>query len=288
MPMQLDIFEHSHNVMLNNTLVEAWLRHDLPGVQQGIAVLREAFPTHVELPSHDHLLQQLHRFVLDLQPEKLVFCQSQLREQILPLAEKLLGQHKIKHWAQPLWQALAEVALPLPYDPKHPECHAAAFLLAANEIGQARQAVSSIPAWRRIPQPLAWMTRIELLVSTPEIWWPLLAEAAWLAPEAFDKQLRDVSAAVNPLITHFSNQFENNGEDHDLNWFPAWLLIHHPEIRELLRPAEPNAGIPAQAFSLLLDLLHLERTGQQAGLMAERAKLRTLAPDIFTDYMRSR
>ena len=288
MPIQLDIFEHSRDVMLNNAVVEAWLRHDLPAVQQGIALLREEFPAHVDLPQHDRLRQQLHRFALGLQPGKLSLRQTQLREQILPLAESLLGWHHRDRWTRPLWRALAEVALPLPYDPRRPECHATAFWLAANEIAEARRAVSSIPSWRRIPQPLVWMTRIELLASSPEVWWPLLAESAWLAPEAFASQLRNVSGTVDALIARFSREFENSSEFHDLNWFPAWLLIHQPKIRQLLRPAEPNPSDPARAFSLLLNLLHLERTGQQAGLIAQRAKLRALAPDIFADYMRSR
>ena len=38
----------------------------------------------------------------------------------------------------------------------------------------------------------------------------------------------------------------------------------------------------------LLELLHLEKTGQHAGLMILRGKLRALAPDIFAIYMRSR
>ncbi len=288
MPMQLDIFEHSRDVMLNNAVVEAWLRHDLPAVEQGIALLREECPAHVDLPRHVRLLEQVHRFAVDSQPGEPTSRHRQLRERILPLAEDLLGRNRCERWTRPLWLALAKVAQPLPYDPRHPEQHAAVFLLAANEIAEARRAVNSIPSWRRIPHPLAWMTRIEMAVSPPEVWWPLLAESAWLAPEACESQLRNVSGTVRPLIVRFSGEFENNGEFHDLNWFPAWLLIHQPDIRELLRPAEPNASPPARAFSLLLDLLHLERTGQQAGLISRRAELRVLAPDIFADYMRNR
>lgn len=95
-------------------------------------------------------------------------------------------------------------------------------------------------------------------------------------------------AGVEHLGKQFLAAFENNGEYHDLAWFPAWLLIHRSELRELLRRAQPAQNDPARAFALLLDLLHLEKTGQQADLIPQRAKLRALAPDVFADYMRSR
>ena len=132
------------------------------------------------------------------------------------------------------------------------------------------------------------MSEIEIKQGTPEPWCPLLVELAWLAPVRLESLLLPPPAEVNRQKARFLATFENNGEHHDLTWFPAWLLIHHSELRNLLRPAQPAQNEPAQAFHLLLDLLHLEKTGQQAAQIPQRAKLRALAPDLFADFMRSR
>ena len=132
------------------------------------------------------------------------------------------------------------------------------------------------------------MSEIEIRHGAPEAWWPLLAELAWLAPERLESLLATAPVAVNRLKLQFLAGFENNGEHHDLAWFPAWLLIHHGELRDLLRPAQPAHSEPARAFLLVLDLLHLEKTGQHAAQIEQRAKLRALAPDLFADFMRSR
>ena len=128
---------------------------------------------------------------------------------------------------------------PPDYDNAHPEIHAAPFWLAADAPDKARSAIEKIPSWRRIPAPLAWMTEIGIKHGTPETWWPLLAELAWVAPERLESLIVAAPVAVNRLKTHFLADFENNGEHHDLAWFPAWLLIHHSELRDLLRPAQP-------------------------------------------------
>lgn len=286
--MQLDLFEDSRNVTLNNAVVAAFAAHDRGAVALAISALRNEFPQHHDLASHDQLLEQLNDFRCKPQPTNLNTCQQQLIHAILPLAERLFGATQAIIWARPLWADLAQAAAPSSYDNAHPDIYAAPLWLAAGAPAKARSAVEKIPSWHRIPAPLAWMSEIEIKHGAPETWWPLLAELAWLAPERLKSLLVTAPVAVNRLKLRFLAEFENNGEHHDLAWFPAWLLIHHRELRDLLRPAQPSQNEPARAFFLLLDLLHLEKTGQQAAQIPQRTKLRALAPDIFADYMRSR
>ena len=286
--MQLDLFEDSREVTLNNAVVAAFAAHDPGAAALAIGALRDELPQHHDLASHDQFLDQLNDFRRKCQPANLSACHQQFTRATLPLAERLFGAAQANVWARPLWAALAQNAAPLDYDSAHPEIHAAPFWLAAGAPDRARSAIEKIPSWRRIPAPLAWMSEIEIRHGAPETWWPLLAELAWLAPERLESLLLTAPLAVNRLRTHFLAKFENNGGHRDLSWFPAWLLIHHSELRDLLRPAQPAQSEPARAFGLLLDLLHLEKTGQQADLIPQRARLRSLAPDIFSDYMRSR
>lgn len=286
--MQLDLFDDSRDVMLNNAVLTAFAAHDTDAVIQAVAALHAEFPQYDDLPRHRRLLEQLSDFWRNLQPTGLQTRHRQLIETLLPLAGQLFGSARATVWVRPLWAALARTAGALDYDDAHPEIHAAPLWLAAEAPDRARSAIEKIPSWRRIPAPLAWMSEIEIRHGAPEAWWPLLAELAWLAPERLESLLVTAPVAVNRPKKQFLAEFENNGEHHDLAWFPAWLLIHHGELRDLLRPAQPAQNEPARAFCLLLDLLHLEKTGQQAALIPQRARLRALAPDLFADYMRSR
>ena len=286
--MQLDLFEDSRDVLLNNAVVAAFAAHDADATALAIAALGDEFPRHHDLPRHRRLLEQLGDFRRNLQPGSLQTRHRQLVQTLLPLAGQLFGADRAIAWARPLWAALARTAAALDYDNAQPEIHAAPLWLAAGAPGDARSAIERIPSWRRIPAPLAWMSEIEIRHGAPEAWWPLLAELAWLAPERLEPLLVAAPVAVNRLKMQFLGEFENNGEHHDLAWFPAWLLIHHGELRDLLRPAQPAHSEPARAFLLVLDLLHLERTGQQTAQIQQRARLRALAPDLFADFMHSR
>jgi hypothetical protein len=285
---QLDLFEDSRNVMLNNAVLKSLAAYDTDAATRAVTALHKESPQHHDLPDHRQLIEQLSDFRRELQPNSLPTRHQQLTEALLPLAKKLFGGAQATAWARPLWAILAQTAAALDYDNAHPETHAAALWLAADAPDKARSAIEKIPSWRRIPVPLAWMSEIEIKQGAPETWWPLLAELAWLAPERLESLLVTSPVAVNRLKMHFLAEFENNGEHHDLAWFPAWLLIHHSELRDLLRPAQPAQSEPAHAFHILLDLLHLEKSGQQAAQIPQRAKLRTLAPDLFADFMRSR
>jgi len=285
---QLDLFEDSRDVMLNNAVLKTMASYDTDAATLAVAALHKEFPQHHDLPAHRQMLEQLSDFRRALQPNSLPTRHQQLTQTLLPLARQLFGSAQAIVWARPLWAALAQTAAALDYDNAHPELHAAALWLAADAPDKARSAIEKIPSWRRIPAPLAWMSEIEIKQGTPVTWWPLLAELAWLAPERLESLLLSAPVAVNHQKKRFLAKFENNGEHHDLVWFPAWLLIHHSELRDLLRPAQPAQNEPAQAFHLLLDLLHLEKTGQQAAQISQRAKLRALAPDLFADFMRSR
>lgn len=288
MTLQLDIFEHSRDVTLNNTVIAAFACHDLNAAEIAVTSLRSEFPLHPNLSAHDELIQQLRLFAARVNDKDLAECRRQLLDQIQPISITFFGAAHQQRWARPLWQQLADLASATPFVTERAELHTAALWLAAGEHQMAKKAVTTIPPWRKIPAPLAWMTEIELRTGHPETYWPLLAELAWLAPKRLDKLHGQAPAKVCSLLHRFSADFENNSEEDDLAWFPAWLLISAPEMREFLRPAQAENNTAAQAFSRLLDLLHREKTGQQHDLIVERHKLRALAPDIFALYMRSR
>lgn len=286
--MQLDLFTHSGEVILENTVISAFSNHDLHAVKTAIAALRDKYPQQQCLNLYDMLLVQLEDFAEARGNQQLLECCQRLNELIQPIAYSLYGGEHARRWVAPLWRQLAELAAAQPFEPGSAAYHAAPLWLAAGDYGMARTATKTIPSWRKIPQPLAWMTEIELRVGSPEIYWPLLTELAWLAPQRLECLLEHAPATVNGFFNRFSKDFENNSDEDDLAWFPAWLLICAPEVHGFLRATPGGSTPPAQTFAYLRDLLQLEKTGQQPSLIALRGKLRGLAPEIFTIYMHSR
>ena len=114
--MQLDLFEDSRDVMLNNAAVKALSTHDLGAAALAIRAQRDEFPRHHNLATHEQLFEQLNDFRRDLEPANLKSRHHQLIHGILPFAERLLGSALVIVWARPLWAELARAATPLVYD----------------------------------------------------------------------------------------------------------------------------------------------------------------------------
>lgn len=253
--MQLDIFEHSRDLMLRNDALHALQRRDAAATRRAAALLSSEYP-------HDAALPDLSRLVDALEPPSVAafadFAAAaralrQLQDELAPAAQRLLGSVDGHAWSQPLWQQLARRAEALEFRAEHADCHAAALWLRAGDAAAAAAAVERIASWRRIPAPLDWM-----------------CQARW--------RLQGLDAS-----------FEAKGDASPLAWFPAWVLTEKPALALLLGQAQPGLQTDAErALRLLLDLLHLERPGRQRELVDQRRRLRDLQPALFRAYMATR
>jgi hypothetical protein len=112
--------------------------------------------------------------------------------------------------------------------------------------------------------------------------WRRLAELAWLAPACFTQCAR---ALADPLLDRLVRCCETEFEvdvghiTELLARFPAWLLNDQPALLPRLRQAEPGQGSEAErAFSLMDELLGLERQGRHAELIEGRKRAPASAP----------
>ena len=290
--MQLDIFEHSRDLMLRNDVLHALEKRDAAAARQAWRQFEAEYPG-------DETLVPLQRLVLALEgPDGAPFGSAaqaaealrELQEHIAPAAVRLWDAKTAAAWLAPLWARLAQRAAPLPFDADAAELHAAAQWLRAAEFGAAADAVAGIASWRRIPAPLSWMAEARYRLDGLDASWALLVELAWLAPQRFDaltKRLDD--PLLNRLRRQFDAEFEGDGQEPDSAWFPAWLLCEKPALAAPLGQAQPGLQrAPERAMRLLLDLLHLERQGRQHDLPAQRKRLRELQPALYAAYMKSR
>jgi hypothetical protein len=290
--MQLDIFEHSRDVMLRNDVLHALQGHDQVAARAAWHALSTEYPQDPSLQPLARLLTALEQSVdtcFNHLPAAQAALQA-LRDTVEPSALQLFGERDGSAWLAPLWRQMAQRAARLEFRAEYSEAHAAALFLRSGDFSAAAEAVERIASWRRIPAPLAWMSEARFRLDGLDACWDLLAQLAWLSPSRFDtltKRLAD--PVLQRLRRQFDAQFEGEGDVTDLVWFPAWLLIERPALAAALGQAEPaQQDAPERGMRMLLDLLHLERQGRQRDLVAQRRCLRDLQPVLYAAYMKSR
>jgi hypothetical protein len=235
--MQLDIFEHSRDVMLRNDALQALERRDPIAARGAWQALAAEYPQDPNLPPLDLLATTLEH------PDSGTFTAhatagealGRLRHAIEPAARHLFGDQAGAAWLVPLWRQLAQRMARLEFETGFSEVHAAPLWLRASDYAAAAEAAASIPSWRRIPAPLAWMTEARLRIDGLDASWGLLAELAWLTPGRFDELTKRLADPVlRQMRRLFDAAFEGDGGLADLAWFPAWALIEKPALAALL------------------------------------------------------
>jgi len=287
--MQLDLFADSRDVLLRNDAIAA-LRVRNPSVANAAyAKLAIEYPYDRFLKPLATLLDSLDTStsaLTDVQTATAALERMQLHQ---AAALQLFGANEAQSWLAPLWRGLAERVASLPFSAESPSVYSAAIWLQAQNWAAAEVAVGTIPAWRRLPQSLAWMAEARHAGQGLAVAWPLLVELAWLAPTRFVQLVPRLNTPVLARLLHsFQVDFDaENGVD--LAWFPAWALVAEPGLANVLRQSEATRGTPPErAFQLVLQLLDLERQGRHADLVECRKRLRDVHAGLFDSYMSTR
>jgi len=291
--MQLDIFDHSRDVMLRNDVAQALEQRDAAAARAACLVLAAEYPQDGSLPSLERLIEALAQqggqppFA---DPAAACEARAMLVEHIEPAALSVFGVRAGTGWLTPLWRELAARAGRLPFRSEHLEEHAAPLWLRAGDAQSAAAAVESIESWRRIPAPLGWMAEARHRLDGLEASWPLLAELAWLAPPRFDSLTRRLGdPALDKLLKAFGTSFDDVGPPDDLAWFPAWVLTEKPGLARWLSLAERSLdSAPERGMRRMLELLSLEKQGRHAEMMDRRKQLLQAHEPLYRAYMRSR
>lgn len=290
--MQLDIFEHSRDVMLRNDVVHALDRRDGAAARVAWETLAKDYPTDESLPALLVLIVAIEgRGQLAFRDhDALRHAMSALQDNILPAALRIFGDKAATAWIGPLWRELAQRAASLAFRTDHGEAHAAPLWLRAGDWKAAAEAAERIESWRRIPAPLAWMVQARLQLYGLQATWGMLAELAWLSPRRLDEVVMHASdPSLQQLIRKFEASFEGAGDQGDLAWFPAWVLTERPVLAATLALAQPSQhSAPEKAMRVLIELLGLERQGRHQDVIARRKILRNIHPSLYADYMKTR
>jgi hypothetical protein len=288
--MQLDIFEHSRDVILRNAVIDALHERDAGACARALATLAAAYGADPLLPAFGLLCARLHSpLPAPLAPEAAGAILQETEGAVAAAAFAVFGR-TAQAWLSPLWAELAAAVADYPFDPGHEALHAAPLLLRAGHWADAAIRIEGIASWRRQPVPLAWMIEARCRIAGFDAIWPLLAELAWMAPRRAQALApRLAQPELNGLVRRFDAEFEGEGTADDFAWFPAWALVAVGRLAAGLRLAQGGADTrPERCARIVLGLLALERQGRHAELVEGRRKLREAHPALFACYMQSR
>lgn len=288
--MQLDIFVHSRDVMLRNDVINALLRGE-PRPVVAWQALQAEFPRDAATADLALLVDTLERRSTDRFADVPAAraARAALEHDITPVAKRML-RGQADDWLAQRWREMAQRASHFEGDAGHGDVHPAALWLEAGDWAAAAAAAQRVASWRRIPAPLAWVAEARCRLAGMDAAWPLLAELAWLATERLAALLpRLPDAGLQGLRKSFERDYEGEGSNDDLAWFPAWVLIEKPALAAALEAAQPGVGSAAErALRSMLALLRLERQGRHHDLVEQRKVLRGLNAALYARYMKTR
>jgi hypothetical protein len=290
--MQLDIFDHTRDLMLRNDVLHALQRRDAACAMSAWKVLEQEYPADEALGPLSVLVNADDAMTGPsfADHEAAHAAVSMLVNGVEPAARVMFGRAASEEWMRPLWRLAAQRAESLPFRPAHAEDHAAILWLLSGDWPRAAQAVEGIESWRRIPAPLGWMVQARYRMEGLDVVWPLLVELSWLAPTRFGSVAQWLGdPLLDKLRKQFDAEFEGQGDAADLAWFAAWLLTQKSGLSRMLSAAEPCGNAePERAMRLLVDLIGLEHQGRQHEIADRRRRLRSLHEPLYDAYMRLR
>ena len=288
--MQLDIFNDSHDIMLQNDVIAALKQRDTQSGRQALATLATEYPAHALLTPMAKLLDTL---TMPNTPfadhDAAAGVVHEMETVVTPAAHAVFGANAAATWLAPIWHLLAEREACLPFQATQPKTHAAWPYLQGGEGAAAEAAVKSIASWRRIPATLSWMAQARCKQHGLLPAWPLLLELAWIDAAAFDDLAHRLDEPSLPkLLREFDYAMDSDGTP-DRAWFPAWLLTALPELATVFRDTQPGGNKPPErAARLVAELLALEKQGRHTDLVAQRKRLRDAHEGLYRLYMASR
>ncbi|MCC7485341.1 MAG: hypothetical protein IT529_10180 [Burkholderiales bacterium] len=288
--MQLDLFTHGRDVMLQNDVIAALRGRDAARGQKALERFAAEFPDREMIPPLKILLATLAVPAIRIADRNKIFARiREIDAVVTPAAERVFGREEAANWLSPVWLSLANAAAGLTFHPECPRVHAAPLFLRSGDWAAAEVQIATIPSWRRIPMPLAWMAEAGFHRGGLESVWCLMVELAWIDSDTFHTLARRLkSRPLHRLLNDFEAGLGDE-ENLDPSWFPAWMLITAPEMASVMRQSQAGSGkTPERGARLIMELLALEKQGRHADLVAQRRKLRDLHPGLYKYYMSSR
>ena len=288
---QLDLFLDGRYAFLVHEVVTSLVVHDRGRAETGLERLRDEHPFHPDLPALALLVAALHSPPPSPATHVTITAEIEaVRQSLTPVAYRLLGENGTTLLRRS-WEALAAVAVGLPFDKAYPRAHRSWLCQLYGDWAAVRAAVEAEPHWEAKPRLRYRLGLAQHHLGEPEaairLWLPL----CWMDPVLFERHAPTIPSTIlrEGWIT-FEREVALDEWHTDTTdaagWFPAWLLLRHRGLVHLFQADEvPAAGTAARVFRHLLSLLPLESHGLSELLIRQRRALQQLSQGFFRYYM---
>jgi len=231
---QLDLFIDGAGSSLANAVAVALGQRDNTEAERLLAKLYRTEPGHPRLGGLERLVEWARLPQQPMaDPEREL---AELREQIRPLADDLLGKDS-RHYLVPLWRRIDNALQGRPFDPQRPLLHCSYTAAAVLDWEAALAAVEAEPRWRESPVLLKRHEAAcghlrrpgDALLDRFELCWRFPRDAALSQADA------------SPDLIRAWDRFLELEPELEVPLFPAWLLIVRPQMAQWLPPPGPSA-----------------------------------------------
>ncbi len=284
---QMDLFFDNPVVALTNGIARALAARNISDAEQQIDRLYQQAPNHADLASFDRLLAALTHLNLPIADAQ---AELDFLLDITPMAKRLLGS-EARDLLSPLWRHLADALDGRAFSPDHADLHRSFALTQAQDWPAVSASVLNELAWQQHPTLCLRLAqssfyrrrRTEALTA----WCHLCWRAPKQAEEALDSR-RQADSEIAGLWQKFLELDEEesaaNGESQVLTPadFPAFLLLHQPDLAQHLSADLPTGNTPGEAhYRCVHRWIQAHRARHQDEEMAQRKMLQASQPVLF-------
>lgn len=278
---QLDLFRDGRSVQLANALRQALLNEDAEAAAAASRELADFDAAHRWLPHARTLIAALQAPVPANEEEGLSVM-DRLEAEWLPAAHAVLGDDS-RDMLYRKWRSVGDALAGRPFDPAFPDHHASYAYQECEDWLSVERCVLAVPDFSTQPVLLERMAeavwRQRRRKDAASYWFAL----CWCDPDRFQR-LMDRDAVPDPAFRDGWERWQDQDFETDFSalWFPAWMLIHKPEIAKLT-PVPEASNSPQAAFAVLREL-----TMGESEEMKLRKQLQRLHPGLLASYLKRR
>lgn len=278
---QLDLFLDGRSVRLSNALRQALLDEDAEAAATAWCELTEFDAAHRWLPHAKTLIGAL-RAPAPTNEEEALAELARLEAEWQPAARAILGDDS-RDVLYRKWRGVGDALAGRPFDPAFPNHHSSYAYRECEDWLSVERCILAVPDFSAQPvllERIAEAVRRQRRWMDAARWW---FELCWSAPDQFQR-LMDSGAVTDRDVRDGWERWQDEdlGSEASPSWFPAWMLIHKPNIAEFM-PTPALNDTPQTAFAVLRELT--TGNGEEVDL---RKQLQRLHPGLLESFLSRR
>ena len=280
-PRQHDIFLHAQGTAASRELTEALSARDIGRVERALSRLAKIDPQHAALGNGRELMAALRADPPSNREEALARLHL-AGHRWAPAARAMLRDSAFG-FMQQLWLDLGQALWGWPFDPEHPTRHASWAYGRARDWERAKRAIVQEREHANQPVLMARLAEAEWYLDHRDQALHHCFALCWSDPGYFEEVIASPDFP-NRLLRKAWFEARDDDLDPPISplWFPAWTVVHAPQIAGRLRLRRGDTAAE-RAYDLLLAL-----QSPDGDTMDHRKALHAIHSGLFERFLASR